>query len=270
MGFMDKFKEISDKVNEQKAKQEAAAKAGTLHPGAKTFTTTHKTAAPSAPAPKSGPVAAAAPAANAIVYGELTKIRFGTQTPIPFRDGPSGLSVYVRYNGDAALSMIEPGAKFGTDLAKSIIVCEMSNEICKISEQNVSADQLPSFRNQLTFAASKALREKGVEAKIMLASLTIDEASSKKLAEIKRKQELASMSPDEAAKRLAKAQAEAMATMKAGRQPGAAGAGSIGAGMAAAAAPGAASPLITTCPACGAPAGLAKFCSSCGSPLRQG
>ncbi len=264
MGFMDKFKEFSDKVNEQKAKQDAAAKAGTLHPGAKTFTTTQKAAAPVAPAPKSAPLGAAAAANNVIVHGQVTRIKYGVWNPVPYHDASAGIGVYLRFNGNAELTMIEPGAKYSVELAQAVIIDSITGKLFELQEQQVRVDQLPAHRNELMFAASSALRAKGIEAKVMLNSLTPDEASHKKLEEIKRRQALNSMTPDQQAEYLRKSQEKAMAEMRAQQSAGAAGA--VGAAGAAAGQ----APVPAFCPACGAPTGGAKFCSSCGTALVKG
>ena len=251
MGFMDKFKEFSDKVNEQKAKQDAAAKAGTLHPGAKTFTTTQKAAAPVAPAPKAAPLGAAAAANNVIVHGQVTRIKYGVKNPVPYHDASAGIGVYLRFNGAAELTMIEPGAKYGVELAQAVIIDSITVKLFELQEQQVRVDQLPAHRNELMFAASSALRAKGIEAKVMLNSITPDEASHKKLEEIKRQQALNSMTPDQQAEYLRKSQEKAMAEMRAQQNAGQA-------------------PVPAFCPACGAPTGGAKFCSSCGTALVKG
>ena len=251
MGFMDKFKEFSDKVNEQKAKQDAAAKAGTLHPGAKTFTTTQKAAAPVAPAPNAAPLGAAAAANNVIVHGQVTRVKYGVRNPVPYHDASAGIGVYLRFNGAAELTMIEPGAKYSVELAQAVIIDSITVKLFELQEQQVRVDQLPAHRNELMFAASSALRAKGIEAKVMLNSITPDEASSKKLEEIKRQQALNSMTPDQQAEYLRKSQEKAMAEMRAQQSAGQA-------------------PVPAFCPACGAPTGGAKFCSSCGTALVKG
>lgn len=251
MGFMDKFKEFSDKVNEQKAKQDAAAKAGTLHPGAKTFTTTQKAAAPVAPAPKAAPLGTAAAANNVIVHGQVTRIKYGVKSPVPYHDASAGIGVYLRFNGNAELTMIEPGAKYSVELAQAVIIDSITVKLFELQEQQARVDQLPAHRNELMFAASSALRAKGIEAKVMLNSITPDEASHKKLEEIKRRQALNSMTPDQQAEYLRKSQEKAMAEMRAHQNAGQA-------------------PVPAFCPACGAPTGGAKFCSSCGTALVKG
>ena len=113
------------------------------------------------------------------------EIRFGTQYPIPFRDGKTGMNVYVCANGSARVVVKDPAKYTSPDdvesRGKMIAVDQLMKAVESLSG-TVDAMSLQMQSREIARSMSEGFKEYGLEAAaITIMNIGPDEESAERL-----------------------------------------------------------------------------------------
>ena len=187
-------------------------------------------------------------------------IRFGTQYPIPFRDGKTGMNVYVRANGSARVVVKDPAKYTSPDdvesRGKMIAVDQLMKAVESLSG-TVDAMSLQMQSGEIARSMSEGFKEYGLEA----AAITIMQIGpdAESVERLKKTVSNSSFSAAQLNEMMQKATAAAQA---ASVPKAAAAAQAVSAPKASAAQ----DSFPKFCQYCGAKAG-SRFCPECGKQL---
>lgn len=159
----------------------------------------------------------------------MAQIRFGTQSPIPYKAYEyDGMTVGIKGSGEIVIDN-EVDASQQT-LIKSNVIAAMEQALDSVNARQVRCTDLPAHIREISDAIKQTLAEKGYDCKIVINNLIVDSESAKRIEDFKNKN---------AAVVAGTEQAQAVSSSR---------------------------PKF--CPNCGTPTGVSgNFCSSCGSRL---
>lgn len=178
MGFLDDIKKgiqsAANAVEEAKKREAERANAGTLRPDAVPVVPNQPAAAPATPAHK-----------------DVWEIKWGTQYPLKYHDFCYGIDTPLRLNGTVTYRENVPGTAdpntIREDMVRAIIIDSLQGKILpNLESMQVPYDMLPANQNEIRKSLMEALELKGLKPeKLMLASLTTDQATAEKHKELK-------------------------------------------------------------------------------------
>ncbi|MBR1796494.1 MAG: hypothetical protein IJ757_00545 [Clostridiales bacterium] len=187
----------------------------------------------------------------------MSNFRFGTQNPIPYRDGNYGID--VRLSGHGNISTENDVTEDEQNLIKAKAIHALQVALSNISAQGASCLELQRYVSQINQSITEALAKDGYKCHVVMANIMPDEVSRQLIDKYKRAAAVTNPAAADLAMRNEAMRAQMVAQSA---QPQVMAQAAVGVQAAVAA------NRPKFCTNCGAPTGPAgKFCSNCGSQL---